>query len=589
MMTLQTQRLSAAELVQFNWAYKIPLRDGVCLNATLYTPTNLVTPQPCVFLMTPYISDNYHDRGVYFASHGMPFAIVDVRGRGNSDGVFRPRIQEARDAHDVVEWLAQQPFCNGKVAMWGGSYSGYAQWVAAKEFPPHLTTIVPVAAPRYGVEVPMRNNIFSPYMVQWLTFVGGRTSQKGIYSDASFWSAIFRRWHQSGRPFREVDVMAGHPSAIFQEYLDHPQPDAYWDAYNPSAEQYGHIDMPILTITGNYDDDQPGALAHYQLHMQYGSPEARSKHYLIIGPWDHAGTRTPERLCGGLEFGDAALLDLGELHLQWYAWTMGAGARPAFLRKRVAYYVMGAEEWRYADTLEDVTDGYQTLFLSSMGCATDVFSAGALTFRPGGSPDSYTYDPREVDGPEVEAEARTSGASYVDQSVTLALQGRQLVYHTLPFEEDTDITGFFKFSAWISIDCPDTDLYASVHEITSSGASIRLSTDGIRARYRESLRVQKLIDTRDPLLYEFERFTFTSRRIKRGHRLRLILAPIGRLVDFTFAQKNFNAGGIVSEESSEEGRPVTVTLYHDDVRPSALRIPIDKNGRKPTRPIGLMS
>jgi predicted acyl esterase len=158
--------------------------------------------------------------------------------------------------------------------------------------------------------------------------------------------------------------------------------------------------------------------------------------------------------------------------------------------------------------------------------------------------------------------------------LTLALCGKQLVYHSAPFSADAEITGFFKLSAWIAIDCPDADLYVSIHEIGLDGASIRLSTDAIRARYREGLRTSKLIRTREPLRYDFERFTFISRQVKRGHRLRLIIAPIGRLIDTTFVQKNFNGGGVVAEESAQDARAVTVSLFHDSAHPSVLHVPL---------------
>ena len=116
----------AATDYDIRWGVKIPLRDKVELNATLYfpkTPDGPAPKTPVIFTLTPYISDTYHARGAYFASHGYVFALVDVRGRGNSAGEFEPFAQEPRDGHDVVEWLAQQPFCDGKVAMWGGSYA----------------------------------------------------------------------------------------------------------------------------------------------------------------------------------------------------------------------------------------------------------------------------------------------------------------------------------------------------------------------------------------------------------------------------------------------------------------------------------
>jgi uncharacterized protein len=563
------------DAIEFHWGVKIPLRDGVYLNATVYTPK--CRPAPCVLTMTPYVSDAFHDRGVYFAKKGLPFVIVDVRGRGNSDGIFCPRIQEAKDGYDVVEWLAHQAYCNGKVGMWGGSYAGYAQWATAKELPAHLATIAPAAAPYAGVDVPMRNNIFFTERMQWITLTSGHASQGKIFADHAFWAAIFREWHESGRPFRELDSLVGNLSSDFQECLSHPEPDAYWDAHNPTADQYARLQIPVLTITGCYDDDQTGSLEHYKQHVRYTSPAAREQHYLIIGPWDHAGTRTPIAEFGGLKFETASLVDLPKLHLEWYLWTMQDGPKPEFLQKRVAYYVMGAELWRYADSLEEATSRYEPCYLDSTGNANDVFNSGSMKIEHGhGKPDTYTYDPGDTTGLEVEAEARAARGSLVDQSLVLALRGKQLVYHSDPFEQDTEVTGFFKLSAWIAIDCPDTDIYVSVHEIGLDGGSIRLSTDAIRARYREGLRTPKLIYTRDPLLYKFERFMFVSRQITRGHRLRLVIAPMGRLVDTIFAEKNYNCGGVVSTESVEDARPVTVRLFHDAARPSALFVPLGR-------------
>ncbi len=565
--------------VQLHWGVRIPLRDGVRLSATTYMPLWQPSPCPCIVALTPYISDSHHETGKYFAARGFPFVVVDVRGRGNSEGSFRPFIQEARDGYDVVEWLARQPYCNGKVAMWGGSYLGYSQWATAKEFPPHLATIVPTAAPRMAVEFPMRNNIFYPFLARWLVLTSGRALQGRIVMDDDLWSKIFRKWYDSGRPFCELDDVLGIELPVLREWLAHPEPDTYWDAYNPTPEQCAALDIPILTITGSYDDDQPGALEHYRQHLRHASPAARARHYLIIGPWDHRGTVAPRSECGGVELGPASLIDMAELHVQWYAWTMLGGSKPRFLQKNVAYYVVGAERWRYADTLEQVTERHEIRYLDSDGRADSVDTAGVLGHTVGrGPPDSYCFDPREVGGAEIEAEARADAASIVDQSVTLALRGKSLVYDSAFFEQDLEVSGFFRVMAWISIDSPDTDLYAVVYETTPGGGSIRLATDAIRARYREGLRDPRLISTHRPLRYEFNRFTFVSREIRRGHALRLVIAPIGRLVEATFAQKNYQGGGIVAEESSREGRAVTVGLYHSQRFPSVLHVPVGRVG-----------
>ena len=254
--------------VQFRWGIRIPLRDEVHLNGTLYLPKNQDVPRPCILVMTPYSADSQHERGMYCAANGWPFMVVDVRGRGNSQGTFRPMLQEGHDGFDVIEWLANEPYCNGQVLMCGGSYLGYAQWAIAKEMPAHLAALIPAAAPYQGVDFPMRNNIFNPYLVQWITATSGRTPQWKIFADAGWWSGLFRRWFESGKPLRDLDTLAGVPSVAFQEWLDHPSPDAYWDAHNPAPEQYAQINLPILTITGSYDDDQPGALEHYRKHVR---------------------------------------------------------------------------------------------------------------------------------------------------------------------------------------------------------------------------------------------------------------------------------------------------------------------------------
>jgi putative CocE/NonD family hydrolase len=558
--------------VQIQLGIKIPLRDGIHLNATLYLPWPRAEPSPVIFTLTPYIGHVYHQSGLYFARRGLPFLTIDARGRGNSEGEFRPFIHDAMDGYDVVEWLAQQPYCNGKVAMFGGSYGGYAQWATAKELPPHLATIVPVASPYIGVDFPMRNNISGPYLMQWLTLIFGHTSQAWIFADKEYWNAKFRNWLESGASFKELDSQLGNPSAVFQEWISHPQLDSYWDSHNPTTEEYSNLSIPVLTITGSYDDDQPGALMHYREHLANAAPDVRAGHYLVIGPWDHAGTYAPKLEFGGIKVGSGSLLDIHKLHLQWYVWILQCGPRPEFLQKNIAYYVVGADQWRYAKTLDEITPQSLALFLSCSTAPTDVFNSGSL------GPDvpmdvassNYVYDPRNLSGAVLES--TMDPESLCDQRLIYHLVGRQLIYHSAPFEKNTEISGFFKLVAWLSIDRPDTDFAVSVYEIGDDGESVLLSTDRMRARYRESLREEALIRTTEPLRYDFERFLFVSREIKRGRRLRLIIGPINSI----HSQKNYNAGGVVAEESIENARPVNVRLFHDRDHPSALYVPIGR-------------
>src|SRR5690348_10887270 len=427
----QGQEKTEEPAVDLQWAVKIPMRDGVKLNATIFSAHGQKEPLPVVFTFKPYIGDSYTDRAVYFAKHGYVYALVDVRGRGNSGGEFWPFENEGHDGYEVVEWLAKQSYCNGKVTMWGGSYAGFDQWTVLKEFPSHLATIVPAAAAHPGVDFPFQYNIFGPYDMQWLTFTSGVTSNANLFGSSSYWGSKAREMYIGHLAYQNYDKLVGNPSAVFQKWVAHPTPDAYYDAMVPSPEQYKRMSVPILTITGHYDGDQPGAFTFYKRHMLYGAAEAKANHYLIIGPWDHAGTRTPKAEVGGLKFGQASLLDLNKLHTEWYDWVMKGGAQPEFLKKRVAYYLVGAEEWKYADNLESISNATRTLVLGSNGEASDVFRSGTLTEgKPGvfAAMDSWTYDP--LDTRPGTAVSEDDDNSLTSQRAVLNLFGEGVVYHS---------------------------------------------------------------------------------------------------------------------------------------------------------------
>src|SRR5262249_23528113 len=202
------------------------------------------------------------------------------------------------------------------------------------------------------------------YLTQWLTLTSGVTPNRQLFSETSYWKAKFRERYVEHKPFQQLDTLVGNPSPHFQKWLKHRTPDEYLDALAPSPKDYARMDLPILTITGHYDDDQPGAMAYYRRHMQHGREKGRERHYLLTGPWDHAGTRTPKEEIGGVKFGKACVLDLNKLHKEWYDWTMKDGPKPKFLEKRVAYYVPGEEKWKFADSLEAIPRQPARFYLS---------------------------------------------------------------------------------------------------------------------------------------------------------------------------------------------------------------------------------
>ncbi len=563
------------------WGVKIPLRDKVELNATVYFPTAKAGDQsrlPVIFTLTPYISDSYHARAAYFAAHGYVFALVDVRGRGNSGGEFEPFANEARDGHDVVEWLAQQPFCDGKVTMWGGSYAGYDQWATAKELPPHLLTIVPAAAAHPGLDFPCTNQVGISYDVQWLTLTSGHTGQGNLFGDSKFWRSRYLEAYRQHLPFKSLDSFVGNPNANVQKWIAHPAFDQFYDAMVPTTDQFRKITMPILTITGQYDGDELGALAFYRDHLAQASAETRAKHFLIIGPWDHAGTRTPTDEVGGVKFGSGAILDLNDLHRQWYDWTLKGKNKPEFLKDQVAYYLLAAGnagtngEWKYAPDFAKLVATSKPLYLDATATGGHgVFAAGTLREQAAASgADEYVYDPLDLHRGELEGTLDTEKTSGIDQHFALTLGPDGLIYHSEPMNEAMALIGCPKVTLWLSTDVPDTDVTVELDEIQPDGTSIALWSDVRRLRYRDSTRQEKMMKPGEPAKCEFAPGLFVARRLVKGSRLRLIVTSPNSI----YLQKNYNSGGVVSEETAKDARTAHVKVLHEANSASVLEAPL---------------
>ncbi len=556
------------------WGIKVPMRDGINLGATVYKPDAQRVPLPVILDITPYIGDTYHARAKYFSQNGYVYALIDCRGRGSSDGIFDPFMQEAKDGYDLVEWFAKQPYSNGKITMWGGSYSGYNQWATAKEFPPHLATIVPVAAAHPGIDYPAPSNIFQPYFISHLTYISGKTGNGNLFNENAYWQTKYAEMYRDHRPFNELDQIVGNETTMFQTWLLHPTYDAYWKSMNPTANDFRKMTLPVLTITGHYDGDQLGNMTHYKNFMTYASPIARAKMYLIIGPYDHAGTRTPQREVGGIRFGLASLLNMNKLHKEWYDFTMKGGTKPDFLKKQVAYYVMGAEKWKYADHIEDIAGEFRKYYLASGGSAHEVFQSGTLstTVSEKSETDQIKYDPLNT---RTGLDARSQEADLApmkNQFDAMNLGEEGVIYHSTPFQDTTEVTGVIKLKIYLSADVPDVDLSASLYEITPSGESIFLTSDVMRLRYRESLEYEKLMKPNEVYECNFNTFNFFSRQIQKQSRLRIVVAAINSIV----WEKNYCSGGVVAAETAKDARNATITIYHNKKYPSYLEIPVSK-------------
>jgi putative CocE/NonD family hydrolase len=537
------------------------MRDGVKLDATLIRPLG-DAPTPVILTLTPYVSDRFEDVGAYFARHGYAFAIVDDRGRGNSDGRFSLWTEDGPDGHDVVEWLAAQPWSNGQVVMWGGSYGGKNQWMIAGERPRGLMAIAPASAGVAGENIGMtQGNVFRGLDYNWLVSMRGHTANNNGAGDAAYWLGVYQEASKGVVAYRDLDLLAGYPSDIWRQWMAHPVRDAYWDAASTAPDRWAHIALPSLSITGQYDISETGTIAFRQKQLDAGSPAVAAESYLVIGPWDHPGSRNPKRRLGGLDFGEGAVLDVKALHLAWYDHVLKGAPAPSFLRDHVVYFVTGANQWRSAPTLEAATARRDILWLSSPGASADAIAAhGALSLKAvSQSPDSYVYDPSlPAHNEGFEGGEMVSSSFLTSDALMRRIKGDGLVYDSAPLAAATDLVGVPTLTLNLALDVPDTDVRAALYEVKADGSVVFLTQDWMRARYRLDERRPVLAQPGQVAAYRFDHFNFVARTLAPGSVVRLVIVPLGASIH---VERNRNSARPVELQTAADNRVARIDLH----------------------------
>lgn len=551
----------------------IPMRDGVELAGNLLTPGH-GKPSPTIVSITPYGRHGGHGLAASFAKAGFSVLFADVRGKGDSGGTFNMFEADLTDSIDAVNWAASQPFSNGRVSMWGSSYGGFNQWAAALSGSTALVSITPGAAVYPGWDFPMTNYVGYPYAAIWPAHTQGRMTNRGLFADYLYWSEAFLEVLQKGVAFEDIDEFVGFDTDLFDEWARHPYQDAYWDNLNPTPEQLAAVDMPILSTTGLYDGAQRGTLRWYEEHLAVASEEARAQHYLVIGPYDHAGVVFPQTQVGGLVVPDAGGIQSTDLHAQWYHWTLEGGPKPEFLKDRVMYYVMGdgANNWRAAASLDELPSRPRRFYLHADKSTPDALSrAGNLEESVSSNATvSYSFDPTDIS--KASLGNWPIGNFALHDSDVKAIEGEALIFETAPFEQAAEIIGLPKFEALISINTPDTDFQIRIYEILPDGTSVYLSEARSRARHRESVRREVLLTTTDALPYVFDTFNFVSRQVQPGSRIRLVFGAPNSI----YIQRNYQAAMPIRTQTPADALTSTVSVRLGGADGAVLTLPIQE-------------
>ena len=554
---------------------KIKLRDNVLLNATLYKPHNLKEALPVIFVVTPYTADRLHARGKYFAENGYVFVIIDSRGRGASAGEFDPFIQEAKDGFDIVEFLSKQNYCNGKVAMWGASYCGFNQWATIKELPANLKTIVPVACSKAGIDFPGLYNIGDPFLIQWLAVTNGKAANFNLFTDMDFWMTKFNERYINDLPYSSLDSLTGNPSPIYQKWISHSTKDDYLKSMVPTQTQYSKINIPIMSITGCYDGDQYGTLSYYKEFMQYANTNAKNNFHLIIGPWDHSGTVNPSPELGGLVFGNSSLIDMNELHRQWYNYILKDSIKPDFLKNNVAYFVTNKDVWKYVASLDEIGKTKKIFHLNNSIKSINSINVGSLQkdLPIASKPLQYIYNPLDKTNGIFQmspSEEDETDNSMTDSSAFRRVNETGLIYQTPQFENETEVSGFFELKVYIETDVKDIDIRAEIYEVKADGTCAFMTSNTVRARFKDDYEKEKLLIPNTINVFDFKNFAFISRAIEKGSTIRIVINSPNNIM----TQKNYCSGGVVAKETAKDAKTAHVKIYSDKKHPSFLTIPI---------------
>jgi putative CocE/NonD family hydrolase len=547
----------------------VKMRDGVSLVADIYRPVS-EEKFPVLLSRTPYNRTGDPRMANELAAHGYIVVLQDTRGRFASGGEFYPFRNESADGFDTVEWAAKLDQSNGKVGMFGGSYVGATQMLAAMAVPPHLVSIFPyVTASEYYDGWTYQNGA----LMQW--FSSSWTSGLAIdtlrrYADRA---QAPKEWVNT-LPLQDYPLLktpqTSELAPYFRDWLSHERDDAYWAQWRVS-DHYSQMTVMGLHAGGWHDLFLKGSIKNYTgLRQQAATAEARAGQRLIVGPWAHAAT-SPEGKIGDVVFGKQAVLDNTSTTLKWFDYSLKGIKNEFSSSAPVRLFIMGNNVWRDEQEFPLARTRYTKFYLHSSKGANGVAGDGSLSVTPPSGiekKDEFDYDPQNpvptIGGRLCCGVALPPGPA--DQRAN-ETRSDVLVFSTPPLREDTEVTGYISVELYASTSAVDTDFTALLVDVDEGGYA-RFLTDGIvRARYREGTKAGSSITPGQIYKYTIDLWA-TANVFKAGHRIRLYISSS----NFPRFNRNLNTG----EDITGTSRPLKAhqNIYHDRDHSSSLILPV---------------
>ncbi|MBW8522219.1 CocE/NonD family hydrolase [Chryseobacterium chendengshani] len=484
------------------------------------------------------------------------YAIINAFSRGVylSKDEIAPFEYETEDINEVINWIIKQPWSNGKVGMIGGSYNGFSQWAATKNLHPALKTIIPAVSVGFGIDFPMENNVFNTYMIRWAEYVINSRYIDYDDSNSEKWKTLVNKLYAKGDPFKKLDNLNGNTNPIFQKWLQHPTFDIFWQSKIPYKKDFAKIDIPVLTFTGYFDDDQRGAFYYYNEHHKYNK---KANHYLVIGPYDHFGAQgNIKNDLRGYILDSAAKIDIDALSYQWFDYILKGKEKPDFLKNKVNYLVIGSNQWKSAASIDKISNKKMKLFLSKKKLQTS-------------KPDSdFTF--QRIDFSKRDDTLQNFDRyKIVDNVIDPRILKDKLVFESEKFDKSFEINGSFIGNIIASINKKDIDITIKLYESMSNGKYFLLSSYLGRASYAKDKEKRQLLTPGKREKIPIQNTYFVSKKINVGSKLVIVLGVNKTPYD----QINYGTGKDVSEETIADAKePLEIKWYND----SYIEIPISE-------------
>jgi len=580
------------------------LADGTSLAADVYLPRGIPGPWPAIVERTPYnkLRTTLVLTAKQFAGHGYAVVIQDVRGRYASEGEWYPFGNEGPDGVDTIAWVRAQPWCDGRVATMGLSYSSCTQTSIAALNPPGLAAQFVsqgfhnyhTASMRQGGALEVRFFLY--------TFMMAVTSREATADPvkrvalAKAWSEI-RSWLRQSPPKAGLTPLRFVPS--YERWIldiwQHGDYDAYWSdrpAYSIEGLYEQHADVPMYFCGSWYDSYARSTVTNYaELTKRKQHPPR-----LLMGPWIHGTANLDLSYAGDADFGPDAALGYDAFRLRWYDEVL-KGARTGLLEQPpVRIFVMGGGtgrkdvdsgklcvggRWRYEQEWPlRRTEPTPFYLVAGGGLSRTPAAAGAGSSR-------YVYDPQDpvpTIGGNISVGYDLMPGGGFDQrggphifgaKDTLSLSSRRdvLVFSTPPLGREMEVTGTVVVKLWAASTAPDTDFTAKLIDVYPpnsdypEGYELNIGDSIIRARYRDSWTAPAMMEP--GRVYEFTVTLYpTSVVFLAGHQIRLHISSS----NFPRFDINPNTGGPLGLE--QVTRTAIQTIFHEPARPSHVLLPV---------------